>query len=214
MHPEQRGSEGRRSFVPRFKFGLETPLVGRYVGEDKKLVFAPPLWYDRLMLACVVGGFAWALAAFFNFGLPLLEALGSLWWVGVAVMFAGVWAYLSNERLVCDLRARTFVRWEGTGLFVRVSRGRLEDLDAMVLTASQFLEPFGYGVRYRMVLHWKGSRWPLLVVGQWSYALQPGQPLNAAAGSLVSLGARHAKSLGVAFYDNSYFDSPAPQRAV
>lgn len=214
MQPEQRGSEGRRSFVPRFKFGLETPLVGRYVGEDKKLVFAPPLWYDRLMLGCVVGGLLAVATNFTNFGNELLQLIGSWWWIGAAVTFAGIWAYLSNERLVCDLRSGTFTRWEGTGLFVKVSRGRLQDLDAVVLLASRFLAPFGHGVQYRMVLHWKGSRWPLLVVGQWSYALQPGQPLNAAAGSLLGLGARYSKSLGVAFYDNSYFESAPPQRAV
>lgn len=214
MRPEHRGLEGS-PFSSRFKFGLETPLVGRYVGEEKKLVFAPPLWYERLVQACLVGGSASVLSSFL-FPNPTWIVGDATWrlWVGTAIVAAGLWALLSNERLVCDLQSRTFYRWEGKGLFKHSSKGRLQDLDAVVLIASRFLAPYGHGVLYRMVLHWKGSRWPLLVVGQWSVGLQPGQALGAGAAPLVALGSRYARSLGVAFYDNSYFDSPAPLRAV
>jgi len=206
--------ESNRQFSSRFKFGLETPLEGRYVGEDKKLVFAPPQWYDKLVGSCLVLGFLSVLSSPFGFGGGFFFDGTSRFWVGLSVALAGLWALLSNERLICDLGSRQYSRWEGKGPFKHVSRGSLDELDAIVLIASQQATPTLNGVIYRLVLHWKGSRLPLLVVGQWSVSLSPGSPLNSGAGPVVALGSRFAKSLRVPFFDNSYFHSPGPVKPV
>lgn len=201
-------------FGPRFKVGLETPIVGRYVGEDKKLVFAPPKWYDNLIIVCVIGGFLSMVSSLLGIGPAFF--LDSTWrfWTGISVFLAGLWALLSNERLVCDLRSRQYIRWEGKGPFKHVSRGRLEDLDALVLIASQIATPVATGVQYRLVLHWKGSRLPHMVVGQFLFTPPPGAPLNSGAGPLVALGSQYSASLRVKFFDNSYFHSPGPIKPI
>ena len=213
--PEPRRSEAS-GFGSRFKVGLETPLRGRFVGENKKLIFAPPHWYEVLVRVCIIGGIVASLLSFLGI-IFQAEGYGFVRWVGLAVAAAGIWAYLSNERLVCDLVNRNYLRREGRGAFQRQSKGSLNELDALVLLAGHGLPGKFMGplvpvnlVTYRLVLHWKGSRHPLLVVEQFDVDLPNGAPINHRAGHLVTLGSRYAASLQIPFFDNSYFISPDP----
>ena len=153
---ESPGSHPGRSLgPPRRKAGLETPLVGRFGRENRRLIFAPPAWYEALVVICLAG---WPVLIFL-----MLPSWGTLAWpIGLAVGGAGLWGALSNERLVCDLTARTYARLEGQGLRKRVTRGSLDDLDAIVLMSEVL--PFSAGatrpVIYRLVLHWKAARQP------------------------------------------------------
>lgn len=198
----------------RRKGGLETPLQGRVIGE-RKVTFAPPIWYDGLVFLCIFGA---PLAYFLGRSgvpVPIFSAPVSGFWVSIAVCVAGLWAALSNERMACDLRARTYARLEGQSLRKRITRGSLSELDALVLTAEEYLPgALGHVVIYRLVLHWKGSKEPLLVVERESASIPTGAQLNYGAGRILQRGARYAKMLGVPFYDNSYFHSGSPVPVV
>lgn len=211
------GSREDSPWKPRSKSGLETPLVGRFIGENRKLVFAPPRWYDVLVISCLVLGAALFLGILDGRSMFFLP-VGRTWsvWVGAALLGAGAWALLSNERMACDLRSRTYSRLEGAGVVKRFRRGSLAYLDALVLSAEE--RPLGaIGLRqvtYRLVLHWKGAREPLLVIGRVDRTLTANVPLNSAAGEMLALGARYAKELQVPFYDNAYFSSSSPLKPV
>lgn len=209
MRPEQHGGEGRGRFFGRSKLGLETPLSGR-LWRETRLTFAPPAWYDTLTIGCIVFGSLMFLSEFVRlpfFPQLLPDGVGLAIYPMVAV--AGLWGQLSNERMTCDLRTRKYTRREGQGLFKRVSGGSLDELDALVLLAehSTFPNPL---VVYRLVLHWKGSRLPLLIVEQEAYGLSFGAQLNSRAAPLIAKGQTYARLLQITFYDNSYFHSPEP----
>ena len=196
---------GRSSGPPRRKAGLETPLVGRFGRENRRLIFAPPAWYEALVVICLAG---WPVLIFL-----MLPSWGTLAWpIGLAVGGAGLWGALSNERLVCDLPARTYARLEGQGLRKRVTRGSLDDLDAIVLLTEVL--PFSAGVTrpviYRLVLHWKAACQPLLIIARESHNVATAPPLGGQAGRLQQDGLRFAAALGVKFFDNSHFPSPCP----
>lgn len=207
MH-ERRPGERPGLFGPRFKVGLETPLQGRFVGESR-LVFAPPRWYDLLVWACLVCGPVTALPF-----APVPLDPDTRRWVGAAVFLAGVWALLSNERMSVDLRSRSYVRLEGQGLFKRLTRGRLDEIDAVVVVTEAPARAMGAALVHRTVLYWKGGRLPPLVAEQ---LVVPGAPvgaLNAQAGPIVGRAARYAHALGLPFFDNSHFLSPEPLRPL
>lgn len=193
----------------RRKAGLETPLKGRFRREGTRLSFAPPLWYDILVVACVAGA-------------PLIGVLGSerlglvAWGTALAVLFAGIWGALSSERMACDLRSRTYARLEGQGIGKRLTRGSLEELDAVVLVVQELpLQSLGGATMvYRLVLHWRGAACPPLVIGRRVVNVARGTPLQARAGPLFALGQHYAAALGVRFFDNSSFLSPAPLQAL
>lgn len=195
----------------RSKGGLETPLSGR-LWRETRLIFAPPLWYDILTYACLaIGAFMFLCAII---GLPiLLFPPEILIWFGPLVFFAGLWGQLSSERMTCDLKARTYARREGQGLFKRIVRGPLTDLDAVVLLAERdYMAPtlIGQRIVYRIVVYWKNGKEPLLIIGT-DYAIPgPGQPVNIGAGKLAHNGAQFARFLNIPFYDNSYFLSGEP----
>lgn len=199
---QQRGFENQGPYIiPRRKSGLETPIVGRFYRESTRLIFAPPVWYDALVLACIVGGvgvMAWCFMG------------GESWWFFIAILvaIAGFWGALSNERMSCDLRKRTYARLEGQRLFKRVTRGSLDELDAVVLTAEE--APLQLSVIYRLVIHWKHQRHPLLIVDRERVAAVPGMPLNYGAQNILQRGARYAQALGLPFYDNSHIRGRAP----
>lgn len=219
MRPQEpRGNEGfggPNYGLSRTKLGLETPLRGRFWRENKRLLFAPPLWYDWFVLVVVVTG---ALAAFLGYFAQILPWLYPTWWLftGIAVCVAGVLGYVSTERMTIDLRQRTYTRREGSGLLKRVTRGSLNDIDAVVLQASENLTPslLGRTVIYRLVLFWKNGREPLLVCEQFPAAIPVGAAINAGAGHLFQKGQRYAQEMKLPFYDNSHFHSADPQRFI
>lgn len=185
--------------------------MGRFWGEDKRLVFAPPAWYQSLVLGCLVGGGALGLASMLGwYWMPLVH-MGM--WLGPAVFLSGVWAALSMEYAVFDLKAKTYVRREGRGFAKRTRRGSLVELDAVVVTCESY-PIVGNLVIYRTLVHWKNAAVPLLVTEREQATLAPGLPLNAASAAIVHRAQRFATSLGCRFFDNSYFHSPAPQRPL
>jgi hypothetical protein len=200
---ERPGMENQVAYARRRKSGLETPLAGRFYRE-RLLVFSPPLWYDILVGLCVIAG---GLLAVYYY------ILGSpLWLVMLAVMFAGIWGAISNERMVCDLRSRTYARFEGIGIGKRIIRGNLTDLDALVLTSEQYGTGIGLGatVIYRLVIYWKGMRHPPLVAERQSRSIPYGAPLNQAAGAILQRGTRFSQALQVKYFDNSHMAGKSP----
>lgn len=201
----------------RTKGGLETPLIGRFYGENKRLIFAPPLWYDALVILCVFGGLFFLLVSFGIVRMGIFSDYEeALTFGSIGFMLAGVWAALSNERMVCDLRTRTYARLEGQGWRKRLTRGSLSELHAMVLMTEDRPLPMvgGRPVAYRLVLYWKNAKEPLLVVGRDDRIVPPGVPINAAAGPIAHFGQRCAHALGVTFYDNSFTSSAGPLPVV
>jgi hypothetical protein len=199
----------------RNKGGLETPLSGR-LWRETRLIFAPPLWYDALTYACLaIGAFAFFNALTGNSLLIFGPAV--LIWAGPLVFLAGLWGQLSSERMTCDTKSRTYARREGQGLFKRIIRGPLSELDAIVLISEKELFSAtlgGQSITYRLVLHWKNAKEPILVVGSETTLLGPGQPPNARAARIAQTGAMYARILGIQFFDNSYFFSAEPLKPL
>jgi hypothetical protein len=187
---------------------LETPLFGRFQGENKRLVFAAPGLYHALIRVTATVGIVMVLASFAPVELPLYGG----WWfmVGAMLIGAAVLAAFSLQTIVFDLRERTYRRRQGPGLVPRFSRGRLDDLDALVVIAEPNPSGIPPVVTFHMVLHWKGSREPIMVVQRESRPFSPGQPLNANATHFLQLGMRYSHALGIKFFDNSYYASPCP----
>lgn len=205
--PERRGQE-YVPFSPMRKVGLETPIVGRFTKENRRLIFAPPVWYDRLVAGVAVAG-AFLCGTVLFPGLPgAVLPLESAMVTGPLLLFAAAWAYLSNERLIFDLTRRTYMRLLGTVPIVKRYVGTIPEIDAVVLISE--VSPLGAGVAYRIVIHWKGRRLPVFVADRQNALVTPGSPLQAGAGQMAARGAAFAQALGVPFYDNSYFSSPGP----
>jgi hypothetical protein len=209
--------EGTQNLVWRSKTGLETPIFGRYAKENTRLIFAPPRWYDLLVLLCIGGGSFLFLGSFLFASIGIFNYLGGVaTFTGLAVLLAGVWGALSNERLVCDLRNKTYARLEGQGFFKRVSKGSLQELQGIVLMSQQIQIPglSGLPVVYRLVLYWKHSKEPLLVLARDERSIGAGQPINVAAGTIAQFGHHYAQHLGIPFYDNSHVNSAGPLAAI
>jgi len=214
---ERGSSERQYPLTWRNKSGLETPLVSRIYGENKRLTFAPPYWYDVLVVVCFLGGLVVLVGAFGIATIPWISNSDVPFaFIGSMVCLAGVWAALSNERMACDLRAGTYARLEGQGFRKRITRGGLNELQAIVLMSQEIPSP-GLSRRYviyRLVLYWKNSKEPLLVVARDERWVPIGQPINAAAGVIAQYGHLYSRNLGVQFYDNSYLNSAGPLPAV
>ncbi|MCU0315074.1 MAG: hypothetical protein MUC92_00615 [Fimbriimonadaceae bacterium] len=205
MIPETSGPEGGGGFrPPRRRAGLEPPLVGRLIGENKRLIFGPPLWYDALCAGCLCFG----LASFFWI---LFLVQTPFWIFSLMVLGAGIWAIASVERLFIDLRSGATLRFEGSGPFRSAVKGHLREIDALVLTTEIYpLSAIGQAVIYRLVLHWKGSVQPLLIVESERGHVGVGQALNSRAGRLYQKGIVYAKAMNLPFFDNSNHASPSP----
>ncbi len=199
-----RSERGPVGYRPRRKTGLETPMIGRFTAEGSRLIFSPPRWYDLLVVVTLGGGLLGLV-----WGVSRMDAYTTC--VAAMVTLAGWWAFLSNERMACDLRRRTFARYEGQGFRLTKVTGSLDELDALVLIAELRV---GLEARrtvlYHLVLHWKGARHPLLVLGTSGHEWHDGYPFQFAAGPSLALGQQYAAALGVRFFDNSYFLSPCP----
>jgi len=185
---------------------IETPLIGRFQAEGRRLSFAAPPAYQALVRGTGIAGAT--MLALGLFGFDLVFGAGWLMWVGLMVLGAAVASALSLQGIVFDLREGTYRRRQGPGLFPRLTRGRLDELDALVLLA----EPgtLGGTVTYHLVLHWKGEREPIMVLQTDTRVLPPGQPINGAAQQIRDLGSRYAEALRLRYFDNAYFASPCP----
>lgn len=208
MQPERSAGENV-AISPRRKSGLETPLAGRFFRETR-LLFAPPVWYDVLVVASTALGGLLVFGALGGLGIPLFGGGFRLLLLGTAVGLSGLWAAASNERMHCNLSSRTYARLQGQGVFKRWVKGSLDELDALVLISTEVATVGSRVVDYRLVLHWKNASQPILVVEQRRVTLGVGQPLNSRVGDLLARGQRYASAMKLGYYDNSYFHSPAP----
>jgi hypothetical protein len=149
-------------------------------------------------------------APFVGIDLPVSDT----WWLftGLAVGCAGILGAYSLHTMVFDLREGTYRRrlGEGPGRMLASSRGRLSDLDALVLIAEPNSRLMQSGVTYHLVLHWKGQRETPVVLQQETRASPPGLPLSLGGAFLLQVGMKYANALGVPFYDNSHFPSNNP----
>ncbi|AIE86800.1 hypothetical protein [Fimbriimonas ginsengisoli] len=185
---------------------LETPLFGRYQGENKRLVFTAPAPYHALIRLTALTGAGMIVAPMLPVELPFYPQ----WWlmIGTLLIGAAVLAAFSLQTIVFNLRERVYHRRHGPGFFPTFTRGKIDAIDALVVVAEACPGSFPPVVTFHMVLHWKGNAEPIMVVQRESRPL--GQPLNAQAGPFLQLGARYAQSLGIKFFDNSYYPSPCP----
>lgn len=189
-------------------------MRGRFWGENKRLIFAPPLWYDWLVISVTAGGLIAALVGWSG-NVPMLYPS---WWLftGLAVFVAGVLALLSSERMTIDLRQRVYWRREGQGPFKRLTRGSIQEIDALVLQASEYPAPSMNGrlIVYRLVFYWKNNKEPLLITERHEASVGFMQPLNSGAAPLAQRGVRYAKEMNIPFFDNAHINTPDPQRIL
>lgn len=145
-------------------------------------------------------------------GIPVPKPLYDAWWTGIGLMVivAAVAAFFSLQAITFDLRERTYRRRQGPGFLPRFSRGRLDDLDAIVVLTETNTLSLPPSVTYHVVLHWKGMREPLMVLQKDTRLYHAGEPINAHAAAILQLAARYAQALGVRFFDNTYYPSPCP----
>ncbi len=191
---------------------IETPLFGRFYGENKRLVFAAPAPYQVLVKGCLIGGPGMFVV---GVGMAAFSIEGPLypeWWLGVGalVTLAGMAAAFSLTNISFDLIERRYRRRQGPGLFVKTRIGSLNELDALVLIAEPNSQLLAGGITYHLVLHWRGEAQPIMVLQQDSRMQPGGQPMNLGGQQLLSLGLNYAKALGIPFYDNSHFASKCP----
>lgn len=193
---------------------IETPLFGRFYGENRRLVFQPALPYLALVRGTIgVGAFMVFLGLFGSFFMEL--PLYPQWWqsVGAMVGVAGVGAMLSLTSISFDLRERHYRRRQGASRWLTGTSGSLNDLDALVLIA-ETIPGLSSQVTYHLVLHWKGKKEPPMVLQQDTRSLLTGQPLNSSVGPLLQAASAYANALGLPLYDNSHFPSPNPVRLL
>ena len=181
---------------------LETPLFGRFIGENKYLIFAPAQQYLWLVAICVFGGMGLALYGLMN---------GAMYWifVGLMVCAAGGWGALSLQWISFNLRERGYTRRQGPGLLPQTTRGSFNDLEVLfLLSEERFI--VSRTVTYRLFLQWKGGKERGMILQQDYRPVQPGQPLNWAAGPMYHLGAKSANALGIPIVDNAHMTAPCP----
>jgi hypothetical protein len=193
---------------------LATPLSGRFIGENRKLVFAPPEWYFWLIYATGI-----AALVFLGFGLGAFRSESFLlnnppvcMLTGALLALAALFAFVSLERITFDLRERIYRRWFGRSFLPGYAHGRLDELESIVVMAQEL--PFSpkYPGRtgvYRIVMVWKGGKLPLLV-GEESYAPLGVQPLAAGAAPTLQRAASFGRALGVPVYDQTAVSSGHP----
>ncbi len=185
-------------------------MHGHFWGENKRLFFSPPLWYDVLSIGCIFLGGLVVVSGWVS--IPILDIFEAFRVAAIFVVVAGLWAMLSSERMLIDLRQRTYTRREGAGPFKRNIRGSLDEIDAIVLIASMAVLPTGIftNVTYRLVMHWKGNKEPILVLERADRSFPASNGIHGGNQSILARGMRYAKETKVPFFDNSYFASPNP----
>lgn len=181
---------------------LETPLFGRFLGENKYLIFAPAKEYLLLVGGTIAAGLVCT-----GWGVATMEFY--FVFVGLMILFAGIWGALSLQWISFNLRERVYTRRQGPGLLPRTSRGSIDHLEAIFLVAEErFL--VSRQVTYRLFLQWKGYKEPGMVLQQFYFMLGSGQPLNAGAGPLFHLGSKAAQALAIPIVDHAQVSTPCP----
>jgi len=191
---------------------IETPLFGRFMGEDKRLVFSAPMPYHHLVRASIGGGAGMMLIGLLA-GATHADAGPDPWWwmfFGLLVLLSGVAAMFSLTSISFDLGERFYRRRQGPGMFSGLRVGKVSELDALVLISEPNPAYMAGGVTYHLVLHWKGEAQPIMVLQQDTRMLPPGQPLNIGAHQLLAEGLKYAQAIGIPFFDNSHFASQCP----
>ncbi len=179
---------------------LETPTRGRFLKEERFLVFEPEPMYLTLVYLCIGCG-----GTSFLYG--IVERDMGFLLIGLAVCLSGIWANLSLVRIRFDLKSRTYRRRQGPGLIPRLWQGSIDEIDAVVVIAeTSIIAPGSY--RYHLVLHWKQNRAPLMVLES-EVRVGPGGPQSGGQ-TLVAKATKIAKSMNIAVYDNTHYLSPCP----
>lgn len=188
---------------------LETPLSGRFLKENRILFFGPPPAYLQLCWATLgVGG----LFVLYGLFLQVTQSGSSFYfgWVGLMLLAAGCWAFGSLQRITFDLRTKTYRRWHGPGFLPRLYTGALENLHYISLMAEDRPFPTGRHVTYRLVLHWKNPREPIMVVQQQTMPIPSGALINFGVRDIGAMGWEYARALGVNWSDQSDRSQPCP----
>lgn len=193
---------------------LETPLFGKFQGENKRLVFSAHTAYLGLIRGTVILGVGTAALGVASPGLTVSLPEPPEWFAIFGTMFAlaGVWAAMSLQFIAFDLKERTYRRRQGPGFIPRTTRGSVHNIEAMVLLAEDGRASLSLtsGVTYRLALYWRGNAEPPMVLDQETVRLLPGAPLNYGAARMLANGVRYAQTLGLPFFDNSFTHAPCP----
>ncbi len=198
---------------------LATPLSGRFTGENKRLVFAPPEWYFWLIYATAIAG-----AVCLAYGLGgltsdafLLNNPAVCRLTAALLLLAAFFAYVSLERITIDLGERRYRRWFGRAFLPSYAFGKLDELESVVLTAED--KPFAPGhagrtAAYRIVLVWKGMKLPVMVAEECFVPLAPHHALNAGAANSWQRAQSFAQALGLPMIDHTHVSSPHPTKLI
>lgn len=191
---------------------IETPLFGRFMGENKRLVFSAPMPYHYLVRGSIGAGAGMVFVGLVEGPTQIEAGPPPQWWIiiGAMVLLAGIAAAFSLASISFDLQERHYRRRQGPGLFNTLRVGSTNELDALVLISEPNSRIPGGGVTYHLVLHWKGESQPIMVLQQDTRMLPPGQPLNIGAHQLLSAGLRYAQAIGIPFFDNSHIAARCP----
>jgi len=193
---------------------LATPLSGRFIGENRKLVFAPPEWYFWLIYATGI-----AALVFLGFGLGAFRSDSFLlnnppvcMLTGALLALAALFAFVSLERITFDLRERIYRRWFGQSFLPGYAHGRLDELESIVVLAQEL--PFSpkhpsRTAVYRIVFVWKAGKLPLMV-GEEAQVPLGVQPLASGASSALQRAATFGRALGIPVYDQTAVSSAHP----
>lgn len=187
---------------------LETPLSGRFFGENKRLVFAPSNGYLALIGGCIIGGLLLVLSYVFGLAEGFVELM-----TGLLVFLAGVWAAFSLQWIGFNLREGIYARKTGPAFAPRLTRGSKRELEAIFLLSEERLslgQLAGRTVTYRLVLQWHGLTQPSMILEQDYRSIPNGAPLNYGAGPLMQKAARYASAIGVTVVDHSHVSTSNP----
>jgi len=195
---------------------LQTPLHGRFQGENKRLTFAPPEWYFWLIYATVFMALLFLLHGIgvLSSALPILNNPPISLLTGALLAMAAIFAYASLERLTIDLQERRYRRWFGRSFLPGYAAGRMDEFEAIVVEAQELTGRVGRQVAYRMVLVWKGLKLPVMVVEEVSAVVASGQPIQAGVAPTLTRAGSFARALGVPLVDRSTVSSPNPVKLI
>jgi hypothetical protein len=181
---------------------LETPLFGRFLGENKYLIFAPAQEYLWLVGGCVLGGLGGVV-----YGMVGRSIYPTF--VGSMIFAAGSWGALSLQWISFNLRERVYRRRQGPGFFPHTTTGSFNDLEVLFLLAEERYIVTRQAT-YRLYLQWRGNREPGMVLQQDYQNIPAGYPLNSGAGRMFHLGVKAANALGIPFVDQAHIPAPCP----